>query len=136
MVPSASMALAVIVVRAPAGSPPTDTVTGWSTSATCGDTDIDAWTLSWSPPRVHPAQPCDSHQQNDQHPELSYPPRFSVRSHRKDLSLQPANTAAIIAHRSSARPVEVIGQPNTEEVEFEPRPHPASSAEAGAVNAV
>lgn len=53
VIPSVSLALAVRVARAPAGRPVTVTATGWSTSAACGDTDIDALTRS----RVHPVSP-------------------------------------------------------------------------------
>jgi hypothetical protein len=57
VIPSVSLALAVRVVCAPAGGPRTVTATGWSTSAASGDTEIDAWTLPRSPPRVHPTSP-------------------------------------------------------------------------------
>ena len=53
VIPSVSVALAVRVVCDPAGRPVTVTATGWSTSAACGDTDIDALTRS----RVHPVNP-------------------------------------------------------------------------------
>jgi hypothetical protein len=55
VIPPVSLAVAVRMVRAPAGRPCTVTATGWSTSAATGDTEIDAWTLSRSAPRVHPA---------------------------------------------------------------------------------
>jgi hypothetical protein len=57
VLPSLSLAVAVRVVRAPAGRPCTVAATGWSTSAAIGVTEIDAWTRPRSPPRVQPASP-------------------------------------------------------------------------------
>ena len=56
-IPPVSLALAVRVAFAPAGRPRTVTVTGCSTSAASGDTEIDAWPRSRSPPPVHPTSP-------------------------------------------------------------------------------